>query len=132
MLELVQGLTVAFCCRFHSSAILGPGRPIHRSKNPGPQPKKTILGVASLAIGCLLANVLDIQIFGGLAKVVHQSFQHPYWDTILSGFFISGGTEGFNSFLKFANYKKEESKANAADKKSQLSSEQLRLVNPPS
>jgi len=39
-----------------------------------------------------------------------------WMDYIGTGIFISGGSEGFNSLLKFANYKKEASKADAANK----------------
>jgi hypothetical protein len=37
----------------------------------------------------------------------------PWVDVVATGLFISGGTEGFNSLMKFLGYKKEEKKAEA-------------------
>ncbi len=82
-------------------------------------------GVFSLALGWLLAGIGEIHIFSAL-----KWHMDTYLDVIASGIFISGGSEGFNSLMKFANYKKEASKADAAGKKGQVSADQLRSVNP--
>jgi len=87
--------------------------------------KKSVLGLASLALGAVIAWSGQIHIFSILGAT---SFP-PAVDTFLTAVFISAGTEGFNSILKFANYKKEEAKASAADQKSKLSPEQLSSVN---
>ncbi|SPE41144.1 hypothetical protein SBA7_150003 [Candidatus Sulfotelmatobacter sp. SbA7] len=46
-----------------------------------------------------------------------------------SPFFVEDGTEGFNTLLKFANNKKEASKADAADKQAGAGNQKLQLVN---
>jgi len=38
----------------------------------------------------------------------------PYIDTVLAGLVVSGGTERFNSIVKFLGYAKENKKAAAA------------------
>jgi hypothetical protein len=87
--------------------------------------KKSVLGLVSLALGLLIAKVGQIQLFHVLGAT---SFP-PTLDTFLTAVFISAGTEGFNSVLKFANYKKEEAKASAADQKSKLTPKQISSVN---
>jgi hypothetical protein len=51
------------------------------------------------------------------------------WNAIVTIIFISAGTEGFNSLLKWLNYKKEETKTTAADKKQQLNATAPNAVN---
>jgi hypothetical protein len=55
---------------------------------------------------------------------------NPTLDVFGSGIFISAGTEGFNTLIKFVGYKKEASKADAAAKNSQVTAQQLKAVNP--
>ena len=88
--------------------------------------KKTVLGVLSLILGLLVASQGQIHIFQLLG--VSAAFP-PALDTFLTAVFISAGTEGFNSLLKFANYKKEEAKTSAAAQKSKLSAQDLSSVN---
>ena len=51
------------------------------------------------------------------------------WDILVTALFVSAGTEGINSLLKFAGYKKEAAKADAAQKKDATSVAALRKVN---
>jgi len=119
-------LTEPFVAGFIVQRLLEIVDPISTAKLKDPNQKKIVLGLLSLVIGCTLAGFMGIRIFHAL----NDNFSNVPVDILLSGIFISAGTEGFNSLLKFANYKKETSKADAAEKISQLKSEQLALVNP--
>jgi hypothetical protein len=44
----------------------------------------------------------------------------PFWHAVVTIIFISAGTEGFNSLLKWISYKKEDAKASAANTKQAL------------
>lgn len=71
-------------------------------------------------IGLLLAIVL---VAGGKFDVIGPLLSaDAHLPSFISGLitviFISGGTEGFNSLLKFISWKKEEAKSNAASKPS--------------
>lgn len=89
--------------------------------------KKSVLGFLSLIIGFLVASQGQIHIFQLLGAST-ATFP-PALDTFLTAVFISAGTEGFNSLLKFANYKKEEAKTSAAAQKSKLTATDLSSVN---
>jgi hypothetical protein len=122
--DLIKALTVPFVAGFIVQRFLEILDTCTTSKL-GPSLKKFVMGLLSLALGWMLAGVGHIAIFSAL------KWQMPYgWDIFFSGIFISAGTEGFNSVMKFANYKKEASKADAASKKSQVTPDQLRSVNP--
>jgi hypothetical protein len=41
------------------------------------------------------------------------------WDDIVTGIFVSGGTQGFNAILKFLGYAKEQKKAQADHQRAQ-------------
>jgi hypothetical protein len=92
--------------------------------------KKIVLGLVSLCIGWALAGTTDIEIFHVLLKLPADARLPGWLDNLFTGIFISAGTEGFNSLMKFANYKKEASKADAAAKLSQVSAAQIQTVNP--
>ena len=87
--------------------------------------KKSALGLLSLVMGLLVASKGQIHIF----QLLGASTFPISLDTFLTAVFISAGTEGFNSLLKFANYKKEEAKTSAAAQKSKLSAQDLSSVN---
>jgi hypothetical protein len=67
----------------------------------------------------------EIHIFSAIKWTMPE-----YLDVIASGIFISGGSEGFNSLMKFANYKKEASKADAGDKLKNATPGAIKAVNP--
>jgi hypothetical protein len=72
--------------------------------------KQLILGGIALAIGLALATGGHLLILSnlGVANV-------PAWiDTIMTGVFISAGTQGFNSLLKFLGYAKDKQAADSA------------------
>jgi hypothetical protein len=128
MPDLAQVLLIPFVAGFIVQRFLEILDPLTTKLVKDPNTKKIVLGLVSLAIGCTLASCMDIRIFHELLKP--ENTKLPNWlDVLFSGVFISAGTEGFNSLMKFANYKKEASKADAASKTSQLSANQLRAVN---
>jgi hypothetical protein len=114
--DLVKALTVPFVAGFIVQRFL---------EITDPDRKRFVMGVVSLVLGLFLSGFGHLEIF----KALNWAIPEP-WDVFFSGIFISAGTEGFNSLMKFAGYKKEASKADAANKKSQLSVAQLRSVNP--
>lgn len=127
MQDLVQALIVPFVSGFVVQRVLEVLDPLTTAKITNPNLKKLAIGIASLLIGWLIAGIVGIKIFADLKLACD-----PYVDMAFSGIFISAGTEGFNSLMKFANYKKEASKADAADKMSKLNASQLGVVNPQS
>lgn len=79
-----------------------------------PNYKKIILGLLSLTLGLILAFVGKLHVLQLLGVTPAPGLDSL--DAVLTGFIISGGTEGVNSVLKFLKYKKEEVKNEAAAK----------------
>ncbi len=121
----IKGLLGAFAAGFCIQQLLEIADPILSMILKTEVLKKSVLGLISLVLGAVIASVGQLQIFSVLGAT---SFP-PKFDTFLTAVFISAGTAGFNSILKFASYKKEEAKASAADQKSKLSPKQLSSVN---
>jgi hypothetical protein len=133
MPDLTQALLVPFAAGFVVQRFLEIIDPFTTGRISDPNRKKFVMGVISVILGWLLAGFGHIEIFSQLCVKGNPSADiNQVWDVIFSGIFISAGTEGFNSLMKFASYKKEASKAEAAQKKSGLSQQQLNLVNPQS
>jgi hypothetical protein len=131
MPDLTQALLVPFVAGFIVQRFLEIVDPFTTAKISDANRKKSVLGGISLALGWLLAGFGHIEIFSALCTKTDPCFNMGHIGNIVfSGIFISAGTEGFNSLMKFANYKKESSKADAAQKKSGLTTQQLNLVNP--
>jgi hypothetical protein len=75
--------------------------------------KKAVLSVVAMAFAACIVVVLKLDIFKAFNTTdVRPS---PIWHGIITTVFISAGTEGFNSLLKWLSYKKEEAKASAAN-----------------
>jgi len=80
-----------------------------------PDRKKGIMGIISLALG-IGFSLAGLRILATIAP----NFAAPdrsLWkvvDIAISALFISAGTEGFNSIMKFLSYQKETAKAGAA------------------
>jgi hypothetical protein len=105
--------------------------------------KKTIVGIASLVLGAFVTVSGNVRILAPIYRYANtpaptsganQSSQpvpspSDDWDQIVTIVVISAGTEGINSILKLLGYKKEEAKAEAADKKSKTGSQALQTVN---
>ncbi|MGA2981267.1 MAG: hypothetical protein ABSD76_16885 [Terriglobales bacterium] len=121
--NLAQTLTVPFAAGFVVQRFLEILDPLFPDSVQKPNRKKVVMGLVSLAIGLWLASS-GIRVFAPIGASVSG-----WEDVLLSGIFISAGTEGFNTLLKFANYKKEASKADAADKQAAVGNQKLQLVN---
>jgi hypothetical protein len=114
--DLVKALTVPFVAGFIVQRFLEILDPVTTALFPNSNTKKIALGLLSLAIGCALSGFGDLKIFQALHTVFPNFAGLPSWlDVLSTGIFISGGTEGFNSLMKFANYKKDAAKAAAPD-----------------
>jgi hypothetical protein len=111
MPDLTQALLVPFTAGFIVQRFLEVLDPLISVVAPGPSKKTIVMSLASLAIGLALSGWGRIHVFDALGWKMD-----PALDIVCSGIFISAGTQGFNSVLKFANYKKEASKADAASK----------------
>lgn len=79
-----------------------------------PNYKKIVLGVSSLILGLILAFVAKLHVLQLLGVTPAPGLD--FLDAVVTGFIISGGTEGVNSILKFLKYTKEDKKSEAAAK----------------
>lgn len=77
--------------------------------------KKIIFSLISLGMGLGIAFGAQFQMLHILASNISISMS-PTFDMLITGLVISGGTEGFNSIMKFLSYKKEEKKIDAVAK----------------
>jgi hypothetical protein len=128
--DLVKTLTVPFVAGFIVQRFLEILDPVTVKLVRDPNTKKIVLGLVSLGIGWALAGCAEIKLFHELLKLGTDSKLPDWLDYFFTGIFISAGTEGFNSLLKFANYKKDASKADAADKLKSAGSDAIKVVNP--
>jgi hypothetical protein len=122
--NVAQALVIPFAAGFVVQRVLEILDPFFPDSVQKPSRKKIAMGLVSLAMGWWLAYS-GIHVFKDIGVTTMSDWQ----DILLSGVFISAGTEGFNTLLKFANYKKEASKADAADKQAAAGSQKLQLVN---
>jgi hypothetical protein len=128
--DLSQALLVPFAAGFVLQRFLEIVDPFTTAFIEDPNRKKLVLAVVSLILGCAISGWAQVHIFEALGHPFSKTGIGHFLEVLSSGIFISAGTEGFNSLLKFANYKKEASKADAAAKKSQVSAKDLAMVNP--
>jgi hypothetical protein len=75
--------------------------------------KKIIFSLISLGMALAIAFGARFQMLHILASNISM---RPTFDMLLTGLVIGGGTEGFNSIMKFLSYKKEEKKIDALAK----------------
>jgi hypothetical protein len=113
MNELATALGPAFAAGFAVQRILEMLDSIGFS-NLGDR-KKLVFSLVSLAVGLTLAFAGGIRVL----RYLSQAPVAPDWvDACVTGLIVSGGTEGFNSIMKFLSYKKEEKKGDAVAKTS--------------
>ena len=127
--NLATTLTVPFTAGFVVQRFLEILDPVTVKFIKDPNTKKIVLGFVSLGIGLVLAVGMDLKIFHQFLTSTANEPLTNWLDYFATAVFVSGGTEGFNSLLKFANYKKESTKAVAADQTSQAPPAALRAVN---
>ena len=128
--ELAKTLTVPFAAGFVVQRFLEILDPYTATWFKDPAGKKKILGIVSLVIGIALAVGLHLRIFHDLLQLDCDGTLMNLLDYFATAVFISGGSEGFNSLMKFANYKKEASKADAGDKIKNATPGAIKAVNP--
>jgi len=75
--------------------------------------KRIVLGLTSFAAGLGLAAWPKIRV---LTPLVTPESAPELLDYLVTALVVSGGTEGFNSIIKFLSYKKEETKEEAKTK----------------
>ena len=112
--SLIAALAPAFAAGFAVQRLLEILDPL-AERVAGPEKKKIFLGVSSLVTGLGFAAGLGVRVLAHLGANGSKSEFDKYdlLDLLVTGLVISGGTEGFNSILKFMSYKKEETKATA-------------------
>jgi predicted Na+-dependent transporter len=113
--SIVQTLTVPFAAGFVVQRFVEILDTYTTAKIADFKNKKFVIGVISLVLGIALAAALQLRMFHQLLQLNCDDIWMTWLDYFATGIFISGGSEGFNSLLKFANYKKEASKAIAAN-----------------
>jgi hypothetical protein len=77
-----------------------------------PRMKRRFVAITSAILGVVFAFFGDVRILRSLALPAS-----PFIDYVITALFISAGTEGVNSLLKFLQYKKEEQKGDAMQTK---------------
>ena len=100
--KLVEGLAPAFAAGLAVQQLLEILGPLLDKTKLN---KKIVLELISLVMGLGLAfgtGLRVLQVFG-IAST-------DFWDLIVTGLIISGGTESFNSILKYMGYSKENAK----------------------
>src|SRR5260370_3065509 len=112
--SLIAALAPAFAAGFAVQRLLEILDPLAETV-AGPEKKKIVLGISSLIAGLGFAGGVGLRVLVHLGAYTFGSrFDgHEFIDLFVTGLVISAGTEGFNSILKFMNYKKEASKATA-------------------
>ncbi len=96
-----------------------------------PRRKRQVIAASSAVLGLVFAFTANIRILGALGIKVPVDFV----DGVISALFLSAGTDGVNSLLKFLQYKKEEQKGEAVKTQqaaglSSATTEQFPLVLP--
>lgn len=102
--KIVEGLGPAFAAGFAVQQLLEILDPVFEKSKVN---KKLILGLISLVLGFALASGAGLHVLQAFG-VVNAGF----WDVVVTGLIISGGTEGFNSIMKYLGYSKDNAKKN--------------------
>ena len=108
---LILALVPAFAAGFAIQQFLELVDPIIVRFGLKDADKKLVLGFISLSLGALIVLFTPVRILDGLG------YKIPLLDGAVTALFISGGTEGLNSIIKFLGYAKEKEKVNAAEAK---------------
>lgn len=108
---LILALVPAFAAGFAIQQLIELVDPIIVRFGLKDTDKKLVLGVMSLILGALIVLFTPVRILDSLG------YKIPLLDGAVTALFISGGTEGLNSIIKFLGYTKEKEKADAAKAK---------------
>jgi hypothetical protein len=104
---VIEALAPAFAAGFAIQQLLELADPV--LDNIPKEWKKPVLSVIALVVGLVLAIGAHLHVLGPLGVDVDS-----VWDDIVTGIFISGGTQGFNSVVKYLGYAKDKKKSEAA------------------
>jgi hypothetical protein len=107
---LVVALGPAFAAGFALQRLLEILDPIV-DRLTGSASKKIVINVIAFAVGLGLALAASLRVLEPLGITDKDAV-----DVIVTGLVVSGGTEGFNSIMKFLGYKKEEKKEESKQK----------------
>jgi hypothetical protein len=113
--QLVVALGPAFAAGFAIQRLLEILDPILDGVKLFREYKKIALAVVSLVVGGSLALGVGLRVLQPLG--IADAY---YLDIFVTALIISGGSEGFNSIMKFLGYAKEGKKAVAAEKKEEV------------
>lgn len=108
---LILALVPAFAAGFAIQQLMELVDPIIVRLGLKDADKKLVLGFISLILGALIVLFTPVRILDSLG------YKIPLLDGAVTALFISGGTEGLNSIIKFLGYAKEKEKAGAAEAK---------------
>ena len=111
METLIFGLGPAFAAGFGIQQLIEILDPIWKTifpKEDQKTRKKAVLGIISLVLGLLLAFGAGLRVLEPLGVKSAGG-----WDLFLTGVIISGGTEFFNSLVKFLDNRKEPTSDNS-------------------
>jgi hypothetical protein len=122
---LVAALAPAFASGFALQRLLEILDPILDKIRSG-EHKKVVLGLISFSSGLGLAAWPRMRVLSHL--VVTPEYVPQFVDYMVTALILSGGTEGFNSILKFLNYKKEETKAAAVSETLEANMKRRRMT----
>jgi uncharacterized protein YacL len=104
--NLIRALAPAFICGFaiqqFMEIFVNPVLNLLPTSCQKKNVKKVIFGVLSLMIGLVISFGINLQILAAL-----NFSTDPFWDKVITAIFISAGTAGFNSVMKFMEYSKE-------------------------
>jgi len=125
---LIESLLIPFAAGFVIQRFIEVFDPLFPDSVKHPTAKRVATGIASLILAFLIVVSNDaFLLFArlGVANISHVE------DVALTTVFVSAGTEGFNTLLKFAGYKKEVAKAEVAEKKTTLKQEKSTTTEEP-
>jgi hypothetical protein len=105
---VIEALAPAFAAGFAIQQLLELADPV-LDRVIAKDWKKPVLSLIALGVGLALAIGAHLHVLAPLGVDVDSA-----WDDIVTGIFISGGTQGFNSLVKWLGYAKDKKKSEAA------------------
>jgi hypothetical protein len=121
MNEITKSLATCFATGFavqQAVEIVSSCLSLRKEWDSNIQRKKAVLSLTAFGLSLLFVCSLKLDVIQPLRGDSALPTGWPlYMQGLVTVVFISAGTEGFNSLLKWLSYKKEDAKATAADKK---------------
>ena len=117
--SIVTGLAPAFIAGFavqQAVEVISSLLAFSKGLDNNIKAKKAVLSLIAVVISAIVVTSSKFDVFAPFSGDTGHSGAHVFLTIV----FVSAGTEGFNSLLKWLSYKKEDVKATAADKKHAL------------